>query len=138
MAQKSSFTAEQCRKITWAILDHGRAHFDDVKTMLDFRGPDEPIWPQSYLINILHNVRYAIPVECANFPEERKRKIRTTTDDHRGSAAGGRSGQPKGSNRTAQGTSQTKTTPQQDYGQLHGYGGMGGQGQFGPGTPGAW
>jgi hypothetical protein len=32
MAQKQSFTAEHCRRITWAILDDGRAHFDDVKT----------------------------------------------------------------------------------------------------------
>jgi hypothetical protein len=92
MAQKSSFMAKQCRKITWVILDDGRAHFNNVKTTLDFRGPDKPIWPQSYLIDILRNVRYAIPVERANFPEEWKRKVRTTTDDHRGSAAGGRSG----------------------------------------------
>ncbi len=35
MAQKQSFTAEHCRRITWAILDDGRAHFDDVKTTLD-------------------------------------------------------------------------------------------------------
>jgi hypothetical protein len=40
MAQKTRFTAEHCRRITWAILDDGRAHFDDVKTTLDFRGPD--------------------------------------------------------------------------------------------------
>jgi hypothetical protein len=43
--------------------------------MLDFQGPDEPIWPQSYLVDILQNVRYAIPVEDANFPEEWKCKI---------------------------------------------------------------
>jgi hypothetical protein len=92
MAQKSSFMVEQCRKIMWAILDDGGAHFNDVKTTLDFRGPDEPIWPQSYLINILRNVRYAFPVECANFPEEWKSKVHTTTDNHGGSAAGGRSG----------------------------------------------
>ena len=57
MAQKSSFTPEHCRRITWAILDDGRAHFDDVKTTLDFQGPEEPAFPQSYLINILRNVR---------------------------------------------------------------------------------
>ena len=32
MAQKNSFTLEHCRRITWAILDDGRAHFNDVKT----------------------------------------------------------------------------------------------------------
>ncbi len=34
MALKSSFTAEHCRRITWAILDNGWAYFDDVKTTL--------------------------------------------------------------------------------------------------------
>ena len=70
MAQKSSFTPEHCRRITWAILDDGRAHFDDVKTTLNFQGLDDPAFPQSYLIDILCNVRYAIPVERANFPNE--------------------------------------------------------------------
>ena len=32
MAQKNSFTLEHYRRITWAILDDGRAHFNDVKT----------------------------------------------------------------------------------------------------------
>jgi hypothetical protein len=56
MAQKSSFTAEHCRRITWAIIDDGRAHFDDVRTTLDFKGPDEPVFPQSFLIDIPRNV----------------------------------------------------------------------------------
>ena len=56
MAQKSSFTAEHCRRITWVILDDGRAHFNDVMTTLDFQGPEEPAFPQSYLINICPNV----------------------------------------------------------------------------------
>jgi hypothetical protein len=75
MAQKNSFTVEHCCQITWAIIDDGRAHFDDVKTMLDFKGPDEPVFPQSFLIDILRNFRYAIPVEQANFPDEWKRKV---------------------------------------------------------------
>jgi hypothetical protein len=138
MAQKNSFMTEQCRKITWAILDDGQTHFDDVKTTFDFRGPDEPAWPQSYLIDILRNVHYAILVECANFQEEWKRKVHTMMDDHGGYAAGTRSSQPKGSDRTAQGTGQTNTTPQRDYRPLHGYRGVGGQGQFGPGNTGPW
>jgi hypothetical protein len=40
---------------------------------LDFKGPDEPVFPQSFLIDILRNVHYAIPVERANFPDEWKR-----------------------------------------------------------------
>ena len=58
-----SFTVEHYRIITWAIIDDGRAHFDDVKTTLDFQGLEEPAFPQSYLLDILRNVRYAIPVE---------------------------------------------------------------------------
>ena len=56
MAQKQSFTPDHCRRSTWAILDSGRAHFDNVKTTLDFRGPDDSAWLMSYLIDILRNV----------------------------------------------------------------------------------
>ncbi len=94
MTQKLAFTAEHCRRITWAIIDDGRAHFDDVKTTLDFRGPNEPVYPQSFLINILCNVRYAIPVEGANFPEEWKRKVRTPADEGGGGGGGGGGGAP--------------------------------------------
>jgi hypothetical protein len=66
---KASFTAENCRRITWAILDNGRAFFDDAKTTIDFTRPDMT-FPQSYLINILNNVRYAVPVKRASFPNE--------------------------------------------------------------------
>jgi hypothetical protein len=44
-ALKSNFMAEHCRRITWAILDDGRAYFDNVKTTLDFQGPDPPMFP---------------------------------------------------------------------------------------------
>jgi hypothetical protein len=39
-ALKASFMAENCRRITWAILDDGHAFFDDVKTTIDFMGQD--------------------------------------------------------------------------------------------------
>ena len=115
MAKKTSLTAEQCRKITWAILDDGRAHFDDVKITLDFWGPDEPAWPQSYLINILRNVPYAILVECANFPEEWKWKIRVTMEDHGGQTAGSTLSPPKGQDSMDQGAGPINITTQRDY-----------------------
>jgi hypothetical protein len=54
MAQKNAFTAEHCRQITWAIINSGGAHFDNVKMTVDFKfkGPNEPMFPQSCLIDI--------------------------------------------------------------------------------------
>jgi hypothetical protein len=48
------------------------AYFDDVKTTLDFHGPNKPVFLQSYLIDILKNVWYATPVEQSNFPNKWK------------------------------------------------------------------
>ncbi len=75
-ALKASFRAENCRRITWAILDDGRAFFDNVKTKIDFTGQDIT-FPQSYLIDILNNIRYAVPVERASFPDKWRRRDRT-------------------------------------------------------------
>jgi hypothetical protein len=139
MAQKTGFTAEHCRRIMWAILDDECTHFDDVKTTLDFRGPDKPVFPQLFLIDILRNVRYAIPVERANFPEEWKRKARTTTDDQGECTSGGGSSPLRGTNRpTSQGTDQGMITPRQDFGTPQGYGGGGGHGQYVPIAQGRW
>jgi hypothetical protein len=93
--------AEHCCRITWAILDDGQAHFDDIKTTLDFKGPDKPVFPQSFLIDILCKVRYAIPVECANFPDKWKQNLQTATDDTGGSTTGSGSGQLWGRERPA-------------------------------------
>ncbi len=54
-ALKAKFSPENCRCITWVILDDGRAFFDDVKTMLDFQGPEGVVYPQSHLNDILSN-----------------------------------------------------------------------------------
>jgi hypothetical protein len=138
MAQKSSFTVKHCRSITWAILDDGQAHFNDVETTLGFRGPDKPVFPQSYLFDILRNVYYAIPVECANIPDEWKQKVKTTTDKQGGLNTGGGSGQQRGRDHPSAGTGPAISTPRRDFGTAQGYGGAGGQGQFAQGTQGAW
>jgi hypothetical protein len=80
-ALKASFTAENCHRITWAILDDGRAFFNDVKTMINFTGQDIT-FPQSYLINILNNIRYAVPVERASLPNKWRRQ--DCTQDKKG------------------------------------------------------
>ena len=117
MAQKSSFTVEHCRRITWAILDDGRVHFNDVKTTLDFQGPAEPVFPQLYLIDILCNVRYTIPVEQANFPNKWKQKNPPSMSNPGAKGAGYGSGQHRGGYRSSQGAGQAATTPRRDYGQ---------------------
>ena len=89
-ALKAKFTPEHCRRITWAILDDGRAFFDDVKTTIDFTGPDMS-FPQLYLIDILNNVWYAVPVERASFPDEWRCKDHLK-EDQRGKSIGGQGG----------------------------------------------
>jgi hypothetical protein len=86
-ALKASFTAENCRRITWAILDDGRAFFDDVKTKIDFTQGQDMVFPQSYLIDILNNIRYAVPVEQASFPD--KWRQRDCARDKKGTTKAG-------------------------------------------------
>jgi hypothetical protein len=87
-ALKASFTPENSCRITWAILDNGRAFFDDVKTTINFTSP-EMSFPQSYLINILNKVRYAVPVERASFLEEWQRRDGQMENKGQGRSPGG-------------------------------------------------
>jgi hypothetical protein len=87
MAIKSHVTAEQCRRITWVIIDDGRSYFDNVKTTLDFSLGSGVVFPQSYLVDIIKNVRYGIPVERANFPNEWLSQKKTLPQDQGQSSA---------------------------------------------------
>ncbi len=82
MVQKQAFTAKHCHRIRWAIIDDRCAYFNNVKTTLDFSGPNEPVFLQSYLIDILKNTRYATPAEGSNFPKEWKQKVKPANNDH--------------------------------------------------------
>ena len=86
-ALKASFTAENCRRITWAVLNDGRAFFDDIKTTTEFGHGQDMVFPQSYLIDILNNIRYAFPVERASFPGKWRR--RNCTQDKRNTTKAG-------------------------------------------------
>jgi hypothetical protein len=92
-ALKSKFSPRNCRRITWAILDNGRAFFEDVKTTMDFTGPDMS-FPQSYLINILNNVWYAVPVEQASFPDKWQRR-KCMREDQGAKSPGGQGGRQR-------------------------------------------
>ncbi len=98
-ALKAKFSPENCRRITWAILDDGQAFFNDVKTMLDFQGPEGVVYPQSYLIDILSSIRYATLVERASFPDEWKQRNQMCKEQG-GRATGGIMG---GGQRTGEG-----------------------------------
>lgn len=122
MAIKLHFTAEHCRRITWAIFDNGRSYFGNVKTTLDFANGVSPKFLQSYLVDILRNVRYGIMVERANFPKEwlskKKQSLQDTgptTPRTQGLGNPGQRGMDK--------------TPQRPLGQYEQYGGQGYQGQ---------
>jgi hypothetical protein len=66
---KGKFTLEICRRITWAILDNGRAFFNMVLTPQDFeRGL--LAFPQSFLSIILESVWFCNPIQWGNFPSD--------------------------------------------------------------------
>ena len=126
MAIKSHFTAEHCCCITWAIIDDGRSYFDNVKTTLDFNAGATIVFPQSFLIDIIRNVRYGILVELANFPEEWLSKKRVLGQDQ-----GQQSSRTQGVG--SPGARGHEKSPQRPSGQAYGgqtYGGQqyGGQG----------
>ena len=128
MAIKSHFTAEHCRRITWAIIDDGRSYFDNVKTTLDFSSGASVVFPQSFLLDIIRNVRYGILVERANFPNEwlSQRKPNPQEQGQQNSRTQG-SGNPgtRGNDR------QTQRAPGRGYDQQYGGGQYGGGQQYG-------
>ncbi len=66
---KGKFTPEICRRITWAILNNGRAFFNMVLTPQDFeRGL--LAFPQSFLSSILELVGFCNPIQWGNFPSD--------------------------------------------------------------------
>jgi hypothetical protein len=91
---KASFTTKNCHRITWAILDYRRAFFNDVKTMIDFTGP-YMTFPQSYLINILNNIWYPVPVERASFPDEWRCRECAKDDKNQAKTPGGQKGRER-------------------------------------------
>jgi hypothetical protein len=145
VAQKARFTPETCRQITWAILDNGRAFFNDVKTNINLQGPNQVAFLQSYLIDILHDAQYALLVYWSNFPEQWLRRERQRDNLGGRSATGARAGTQggdaslaKGSYTNSGGGSQKReyrwgSSP---YSRPGGYGGSGGYGGPGGGQTG--
>ena len=63
---KGKFTPEICRRITWAILDNGKAFFNMMLTPLDFES-GLLAFPQSFLSSILEPVQFCNPIQWGNF-----------------------------------------------------------------------
>jgi hypothetical protein len=66
---KGKFTPENCYRISWAILDNGRAFFNMVLTPKDFES-GLLAFPQSFLSSILESVRLCNPIQWGNFPSD--------------------------------------------------------------------
>ncbi len=64
-----AYSADICHRISWAIMDDGRAFFSTVMIQLDFGHPN-PTFPESLVESILPDVRYANQIMRANYPTE--------------------------------------------------------------------
>jgi hypothetical protein len=136
MAIKVHFTAEHCRRITWAIIDDSRLYFDNVKTTLDFNTGATIAFPQSFLVDIIRNVQHGILVERANFPEEWMSKKRTPTQEQRQPNARTQGSGPPGSGTDRPSQHPTGRGYEHYRGTQHEGQQYGGQGYQGMGAPG--
>ncbi len=77
---KGKFTPEICHRITWVILNNGRACFNMVLTPQDFeRGA--LAFPQSFLSSILESVWFCNPIQWGNLPSDWLQQQKVTTLD---------------------------------------------------------
>ncbi len=81
------------------------------------------------------NIRYAIPVERANFPNEWKQKNPPATSNPSTHSAGYGAGQQRGGDCTSQGAGHLVATLQRNYGMAQRFGDGGFHGQYSSGTP---
>jgi hypothetical protein len=68
-----------------------------VKTMINFMGQDIT-FPQLYLIDILNNIRYAVPVERVSFPDKWRRQDRTRDEKGTTKPFGGQGARERSNN----------------------------------------
>ncbi len=93
------FTPEIVRRITWAIINDGRAFFNTILTQQDFNGRGVIVFPQSFLAGVLENIRFCNPIQRGNFPAEwlgQPRTERNTASRGAPSGAGGARSSPGG------------------------------------------
>ena len=69
---RQAYTADVCHRISWAIIDDGRAFFSTVLIQQDFGREGGVRFPESLLDSILVDVRYANSIMRASYPNEWK------------------------------------------------------------------
>ncbi len=95
---RDHFTPDICRRITWAVIDDGRAFFNQVMVKGHFDGSITRVrWPTSSLGLIVESVRFAQPIMRPNYPVEWSTKAQYTapkggTSGGQGSKGGGSGG----------------------------------------------
>jgi hypothetical protein len=121
-----SFTANVCRRITWAILTDGRSFFNTVLVESQFRRAERFKWPTSLIHKITDDVRFAKAIDRPMYPA--KWCITTPATQGTGGGGGGGGGYKEGNN---QGGGQGNTNRgQNDQGGCNaGGGGSGGRRQ---------
>ncbi len=67
---RDSFTANVCRRITWAILTNGRSVFNTVLVEAQFRSGERFRWPTSLIHKITDDVHFAKAIERPMYPAE--------------------------------------------------------------------
>jgi hypothetical protein len=65
---RESFTANVCRRITWAILSDGRLSFNTALVDLQFCRGEQVQWPTSLIYKITDNVRFAKSINRPFYP----------------------------------------------------------------------
>jgi hypothetical protein len=67
---RESFTADVCRRITWAILSDGRSFFNTVLLETQFRRREQFRWPTSLIYKITDDIRFAKTINRPFYPTE--------------------------------------------------------------------
>jgi hypothetical protein len=93
---RESFTADVCRRITWAIPTDGRSFFNTVLVESQFRRAERFKWPTSLIHKITDDVRFEKAIDRPMYPA--KWCITTPATQGTGGGGGGRGGYKEGNN----------------------------------------
>jgi hypothetical protein len=121
---RDSFTADVCRRITWAILSNGHSFFNTVLVELQFWRGKHFKWPTSLIHKITDNVRFSKPIERPHYPTK---WLLTSSSGQSTAGNAGRGGGYGGGNNQSnnQGSARESNRGQQNQGGRNNGGGGG-------------